>query len=202
MEVASDEFLEGGYRATSLERVAETAGFSKGAVYSNFAGKEDLVLAVLDQHFVHRLDNLRAGVQAAAETLDARLAAFTAWWESMVADEEWGVLIMEFASATRDRPLIQEQLAVREQHILSFVTALIEDEVERFGVTLPLSPRDLASVLVALGSGLAFSRMLAPAIPIGVLSDLARILFVDRQAVPVDDPSSRSATPPADQPVS
>ncbi len=59
MEVASDEFLEGGYRATSLERVAETAGFSQGAVYSNFAGKEDLVLAVLDQHFVHRLDNLR-----------------------------------------------------------------------------------------------------------------------------------------------
>lgn len=178
MDVASDEFLERGYRATSLERVAEAAGYSKGAVYSNFAGKEELVLAVLDQHFVHRLDILRDGLQAAPETLDARLAAFTTWWESMVADEEWGVLILEFASATRDRPMIQKQLADREQRILSFVTGLIEGEARRFGVTLPLDARELASVLVALGSGLAFSRMLAPAIPISVLSDLARILFV------------------------
>jgi AcrR family transcriptional regulator len=179
MEVAATELIERGYRATSLERLAEQAGYSKGAVYSNFAGKEELVLAVLDQHFVNRLNILQEALLAAPETLEDRMAAFTAWWEGMVGEQEWGVLILEFASATRDRPGIQAQLADREQRILGFVTMLIEAEAERFGVRLPLTAHELASVLVALGSGLSFSRMLEPTIPIGVLSDLARILFVD-----------------------
>lgn len=182
MEVASAEFLERGYRVTSLERVAERAGYSKGAVYSNFAGKEELVLAVLDRHFAHRLDALQESLQAAPETVEARLAAFTAWWEHMVGEQDWGVLILEFASATRDRPLIQDQLADRERRILGFVTLMIESEAARFDVTLPLTARELASVLVGLGSGLSFSRMLDPTIPTKVLSDLARILFDGRAA--------------------
>ena len=48
VDVARDLFLREGYAKTSLERVAEEAGFSKGAVYSNFGGKDDLCLAVLD----------------------------------------------------------------------------------------------------------------------------------------------------------
>lgn len=198
MEVAAAEFIERGYRATSLERVAEQAGYSKGAVYSNFAGKEELVLALLDDHFVHRLDILQEAFQAAPETLEARLGVFTEWWEGMVGEQEWGVLILEFASATRDRPLIQEQLAAREQRILWFVTVLIEAEAERFDLELPLTARELASVLVALGSGLSFSRMLEPTIPIHVLSDLARILFAGARpaAPPAAEPDQEPLSPP------
>ena len=39
IDVARSMFLEDGYGATSLDRVALEAGFSKGAVYSNFQGK-------------------------------------------------------------------------------------------------------------------------------------------------------------------
>ena len=45
--MATAEFLAHGYNGTSLERVADAAGSSKGAVYGNFAGKEELCLAVL-----------------------------------------------------------------------------------------------------------------------------------------------------------
>lgn len=198
MEVAAAEFIERGYRATSLERVAEQAGYSKGAVYSNFAGKEELVLALLDDHFVHRLDILQEAFQAAPETLEARLGVFTEWWEDMVGEQEWGVLILEFASATRDRPLIQEQLAAREHKILWFVSVLIEAEAERFDLELPLTARELSSVLVALGTGLAFSRMLEPTIPIHVLSDLARILFAGARpaaGAPSTEPTEVPAGP-------
>lgn len=178
LEVAAEVLIEGGYRATTLEQIAEKAGFSKGAVYSNFEGKEELVLAVLDRHFAHRLDHLQAALVAAPETLDARVQAFTSWWEEMVGQETWGVLILEFASTTRDRPQIQAQLADREQVILDFVAEMIEAEVERFDVDLPMPAREVASVLVSLGSGLSFSRMLDPTIPTRVVSDLAHILFI------------------------
>ena len=46
IEVAREMFLDVGYAASSLDKVAIAAGFSKGAVYSNFSGKEELCMAV------------------------------------------------------------------------------------------------------------------------------------------------------------
>ena len=42
--VARQLFIADGYAATTLDKVAEAAGFSKGAVYSNFSGKEELCM--------------------------------------------------------------------------------------------------------------------------------------------------------------
>ena len=50
VETARGLFLERGFHATSLDEIAEAAGYSKGAVYSNFGGKAELFLAVLDAH--------------------------------------------------------------------------------------------------------------------------------------------------------
>lgn len=49
IETAKQLFLRDGYSVTSLERVADEAGYSKGAVYSNFRNKDELCLAVLDR---------------------------------------------------------------------------------------------------------------------------------------------------------
>jgi AcrR family transcriptional regulator len=189
LDVAAEELVANGYMGTSLDRVAELAGFSKGAVYSNFANKEELVLEVLDRHFLHRLDILQERLLAAPENIEGRVEAFTGWWEEMVSHESWGVLILEFASATRDRPAIQDELAARERKIIGFTTMLVNTEIERFGLELPMSPREVASVLVSLGSGLSFSRMLDPTIPIHIVSDLARVLFVDAAKPAEDQPS-------------
>lgn len=139
LDVAAEELVANGYMGTSLDRVAELAGFSKGAVYSNFANKEELVLEVLDRHFLHRLDILQERLLAAPENIEGRVEAFTGWWEEMVSHESWGVLILEFASATRDRPAIQDELAARERKIIGFTTMLVNTEVERFGIELPMS---------------------------------------------------------------
>lgn len=48
LTAAKELFAQRGYRGASLEEIAETAGFSKGAVYSNWANKEALFLELLD----------------------------------------------------------------------------------------------------------------------------------------------------------
>ena len=48
LEAARRVFLERGYAGATLEAIAEEAGFSKGVVYSQFAGKPDLLLALLE----------------------------------------------------------------------------------------------------------------------------------------------------------
>src|SRR6185503_8496613 len=47
-------FIERGFHGASLDEIAERAGYSKGAVYSNFTGKDDLFLAMLDAQFEQR----------------------------------------------------------------------------------------------------------------------------------------------------
>ena len=178
IEVASEELLRCGFRGTSLERVAEAAGFSKGAVYSNFASKEELVLAVLDQRFRHRLDTLRDRLEAAPERVEDRLDTVSTWWAELITEQGWGVLIFELASHSRDKPEIRQQMTQREVAIVDFVAMLIASEAERFDITLAMSARDLATVLVSLGSGLSFSAMLEPSTPVDVMATVARLVLL------------------------
>lgn len=177
LDVATDVLFETGYTATSLDRIAEAAGFSKGAVYSNFSGKEELVLEVLDERFRNRLEDLAAGLDAASETPEARFDAFLGWWESMLLDEGWGAVIFEFVGATRDNPELQKRLAEREIMVIDYCTALIRAEIERFDLHPSLEARELAGMLVALGQGLAFARTLDPSVSPQILVDTARVML-------------------------
>src|SRR6516165_3944264 len=57
-------FLSRGFHASSLEEIALEAGVTKGAVYSNFAGKGELFLAIFDQHIEERLRAYAADMAA------------------------------------------------------------------------------------------------------------------------------------------
>ena len=54
LDAAREVFLERGYAGATLEAIAEAAGFSKGVVYSQFAGKPDLFLALLERRIDQR----------------------------------------------------------------------------------------------------------------------------------------------------
>jgi AcrR family transcriptional regulator len=71
LRAASRLFLRNGYVDTSLANVADEAGVTKGAVYSNFESKEDLFLALLQEPLVSpemyapsELDDVGRGVDA------------------------------------------------------------------------------------------------------------------------------------------
>ncbi|MGH9039818.1 MAG: TetR/AcrR family transcriptional regulator, partial [Acidimicrobiia bacterium] len=177
LETATVEFRARGYAGTSLDRVAETAGFSKGAVYAHFAGKEDLCLAVLETHFFAQLQRFMADFAAGGTTIDDRLAVLERWLEILLADEDWQLLAVEFAVQTRRNPKIQEQLVARERMVRTAVTALIGQQAAQLGVTPILPPDQLAVVLVAVVGGIAVQRLLDPTIPTSLLTDTVRRLF-------------------------
>jgi AcrR family transcriptional regulator len=177
LEVAASEFLAQGYHSTSLERVAETAGFSKGAVYANFAGKEELCLAVLENHYFGLLQKFVGEFAAGGDTIEDRLAVLERWWEVLLADEEWQLLALEFAVQTRHNKKIQAQLVERERMVRGAVTALLSQQIRQLGVTPVLPPDQLGIVLVAVVGGIAVQRLLDPTIPASLLTDAVRALF-------------------------
>jgi AcrR family transcriptional regulator len=177
LEVAAEEFLAHGYTGTSLERIAELAGFSKGAVYGNFAGKEELCLAVLENHYFAYLQNFVADFAAGGSTIENRLAVLERWFDVLMGEDEWQLLAMEFAVQTRRNPKIQQQLAEREKMVRTAVTALLSQQIKQLGVTPLLPPDQLGVVLVAVVGGIAVQRLIDPTIPASLVTDAVRALF-------------------------
>ena len=59
LTAAARVFARNGFHATSLDAIGEAAGFSRGAVYYNFADKEELFLELLDRRCAERARDIR-----------------------------------------------------------------------------------------------------------------------------------------------
>ena len=109
-------FAQRGYHGASLEEVAAEAGLSKGAVYYNFASKEELFLAILDQHLDSRLaviEEVRSGpgVSAGAREAARRIAA------SLRDDRDWCLLFLEFCTQAARDPAIRRPFNARMERV-------------------------------------------------------------------------------------
>ena len=105
LEAARRVFLERGYAGATLEAIADEAGFSKGVVYSQFAGKPDLLLALLEQRIEERATSNaeRAAALTGAEGLRSLLRTNARLGDE---DADWTQLVIEFRLvAARDARL-------------------------------------------------------------------------------------------------
>ncbi|PZR65465.1 MAG: hypothetical protein DLM63_11690 [Solirubrobacterales bacterium] len=136
---------------------------TRGALYYNFpAGKEDLFLALLDARVEQRADSIRASFAAPGGTLETAQQARAAADDAFAAvrpNREWRLLTFELAlHAARDGAFAQ-RYAEREDTIRQAIEEVVRARVEQFGAQPPLSPRDLATGLNALGNGLALDAL-------------------------------------------
>src|SRR5688500_5424687 len=73
LEAAARIFSRDGFHGASLDDIAATAGFTKGAVYSNFKSKEDLLLALMDQHMTEQFDEIVGSLDTEDRTQEQQL---------------------------------------------------------------------------------------------------------------------------------
>ncbi|MEV6877866.1 TetR family transcriptional regulator [Amycolatopsis sp. NPDC051128] len=174
IETARPLFLRDGYSVTSLEKVADEAGYSKGAVYSNFRNKDELCLAVLDRIHDEQVA-LVAEALSGDEGVEGLLMAFQAWAERSIGDEAWTALEVEFATNARRDPHVRAELAARDKTIRATIAGLLTGYAERFDITLPMPADDAATALLGLGIGLGVQRAIDPTVPVNVLPDVIRL---------------------------
>ncbi len=176
VSIAKKLFLRDGYQATSIEKVATEAGFSKGAVYSNFASKDELCIAVLASV---RADEMRAiGLAwSAAHTFDERLAAFASWAERMIGDTGWTLLEVEFGLSARQNRRLRAELSDSQRTMREAVAAVVEAQRREFDIHSTLPGGVAASALLSLGIGLGIQRMIDREVSITPLVSTIRILL-------------------------
>lgn len=175
VDTARTMFLRDGYAATSLEKVAEEAGFSKGAVYSNFDGKDALCLEVLDGIHGEVADAVLGSLEGAA-TIEQALESFDLWADARLGDPDWSALEAEFTARSRRDPRLRQALGERNRRISQMIEGALRRTSQELGLELPMAPEDAAEALFSLGVGLGIQRSLNPRIPVHVLSDVVRLI--------------------------
>lgn len=173
---ARELLLRDGYHATSLEKVADAAGFSKGAVYSNFATKDELCEVVIEQVRGEHLQAILAAFTADG-TVEERLAAFDAWAESTIGDPGWTLLEAEFAiHAARRDPELRARVADSAQATEDILRRLIEG-MRIPSEVLPLPLDELVEAFLGLGIGLGLRRAVDPSLSPRSLTGVIRVLL-------------------------
>jgi len=172
---AKELFLRDGYGPTSLDKVADAAGYSKGAVYSNFRNKDELCLAVLDDIHAEQAARI-AEVVTGSTTVEERITRFQDWAERNIGDQAWTALEVEFAINARRDERLRAELAQRDKGIRDVIANLVTANSTEFGIDLPLSADDAATALLSLGIGLGIQRAVDPSIPVTVLTEVMRLV--------------------------
>ena len=174
LRTARELFLRDGYLATSLDKVAESAGFSKGAVYSNFRNKDELCLAVLDEIRAQRAAEITDLLRA--PTSEERLHRFEAWAERMIGDPQWTTLEFEFAVQARRDPQLRRELADRIAAVGKVMASAVQTVADSDAARPAMASDEAAVALLCLGVGLGLFRSIDPGMPVSALVNTVRVL--------------------------
>jgi AcrR family transcriptional regulator len=163
LDAARQVFLARGYHNATLEQIADEAGFSKGVVYSQFASKADLFLALLDARIAERAEeNARL-----AESLPGGDQGLLALVGHLTAGDQltrgWQLLVIEFrVHAARDAELSRRYAAAHARTVeaLAGVLAAIG---ARSGQEPAMGVRQLAELMLALSVGVTLEQAARPA---------------------------------------
>jgi AcrR family transcriptional regulator len=154
-------FLAKGYHAATLEQIADEAGFSKGVVYSRFASKADMFLALLEDRISERAaQNADLAKDLAGSGKFAALADLAQQAER--AAPGWRLLVTEFRlHAARDPDLNRRYAVLHARAVEGISRALASISVRR-SEDLRFPPRLLAEFLLAVETGLALEQLVNP----------------------------------------
>jgi AcrR family transcriptional regulator len=162
LQAAAEVFGRQGYHGATLDEVAAAAGFTKGAVYSNFKSKEDLLLALLETFHQQEMEEVRALLDASEVPATERLSDFLVLFP--VPGEQMGddSLYLELCLQSRTNPEVRRRLAELDRTIVASLTALLESERPRQGLQPLASPERTSRIVLALMRGIVLMREIDP----------------------------------------
>jgi AcrR family transcriptional regulator len=155
--VARKHFLRYGLGGAVAEKIAEDAGYSRGALYSNFGGKEELFVAVIQEEHAHRHNFFRSLLNDEPSG-KRRLKKMRDAIAELMTDHDWIVLRAEFeVGAIRSEHIRQSFVEMHRQQLRDGGD-LIRELVKAPEVSSKLKPDDFITIIINLAHGLALTQ--------------------------------------------
>jgi len=170
LAAAEEIFARHGYGGASIELITSEAGYSKGAIYSNFESKEAVFLELLRLYMARDMAELERIVSLDPNKLSA---AVTGWLETMHADRDCPLLMTELQLQARRSPAFAKRYYALQEQQTRILARILERYFKAASIPLPMDPLDLAGSMTALAHGLSLQR--PPSRP-GVPSRAGRVI--------------------------
>ena len=155
---ATEVFAERGFDGTSLEEVAERAGFTRGAIYKNFSGKEELFFAVIERLNEQVIEAFRAIAPTSANAKEWDFSHLADMWRASIGEfDDLFAMGMEFQLYVLRNPAARSLAVAHHEKTRTLVADFIYEFAERAGMTLRLPASTLASIILAAADGLNYA---------------------------------------------
>jgi AcrR family transcriptional regulator len=178
LAAARSAFAENGFHGASVEEIATRAGFSTGALYSNFGGKEDLFLVLMEREIEEHAREIAEAVATRPSVSERATGGARRWMMMIEREPELLLLFMEFWAYGVREPAVRPKVAERFAQMRRLLTRLIEDGVREFELELALPAEQLAIAVDALADGIARQRLADPeVVPDELMGTVLSLLF-------------------------
>lgn len=174
---AAKVFARRGIDGASVDDVAADAGYTKGAVYANFAGKDALFLALVEDHYERWEARARAAGEETDTLEDGAGRAGEEYMSYLAEDPSWPRLFIEFWLYASRRPKVRKGLVARNEELRGAIAGLIERELPA-DAELPCTLEELGRMTYAMGNGVAMEMALEPEnLPPDLFAKMLRIFL-------------------------
>jgi AcrR family transcriptional regulator len=159
---ALEVFEARGYAESSLEEIAERAGYTRKAVYSNFSGKSELLLEIVERRFQSHIDRIESLITEETSPERKAIDVGVMFADYLSQERAWGKLFHEFCSvASRDEQIgsrFRACFRARKQ----IIVRLLANEATSRGIELTVPIERIVMGVFALFTGLSVEKMIDP----------------------------------------
>jgi AcrR family transcriptional regulator len=155
IEAARHEIVKKGFAQASVRDIADAAGFSQGAFYSNFPDKEAILLELVQRHQSEERAKIEAALGQAGGDAAKAMAGIEKWAATINSDPDFAVLAIELQLQALRSPAFAEGYNELNRKHRRALGVLVSKFFELLGRKLPADPVEIATGFIALGRGMA-----------------------------------------------
>ena len=160
LDAALQVFSRRGYYAASVDEIAAEAGYSKGAVYSNFSNKEELFLALIDRRFAKDARDYPGIINYMNEGLPVEEGSD--FKEQVMKDSTWNILMVEFFLYAIREGTHRDELATRIEQLRGVMEENLSTLYAKLGKKPMLPVEELPWSIFSLGVGMMLQFYIDP----------------------------------------
>ena len=183
LEAAMEVFAQRGYRDASVDEIAERAGYSKGAIYFHFSGKDDLFFALLEERVDRPMREAIKLLESAPPEEDMAAEASRRFVELVHGQRELILLDHEYRSQALRDSRLRARYVRREAKLRSVLAKGLQARLKHLGAPPAAAPEQIATALLSLVFGLAQEWLIEPdAVPDQLLGDMFALIYAGHVA--------------------
>jgi AcrR family transcriptional regulator len=157
-------FARRGYRQAGVDEIAAEAGYSKGAIYWYFSGKEDLLQALLEERVDAPMREMVALLESAPPERDMSVEASREFARRLSRQRDAVLLEREYWSLAIRDPELRARYAERQKELRSALASALEARSRHLGMPeeLPMPAEDVARIVMSIIGGLTVDELIEP----------------------------------------